>query len=187
MGGFFATFVRIPDGEDAGAFATGIARLLHDSPAITNKNTVYVQFVEGFSWLHIEELEFPSKFLEGDHPAFASAGLETVWIACHSGSSSYNYFHYQSNHCLRSIMIDDVIHSNFGTEEEWEQAERDALAAQLARWGDEPMAWPRGFNTDMILKALALPSPWSGGDLETLDICICVSNPDENDMSFALE
>ncbi len=188
MGGFNSTFVRIPDGSDAWEFAVHIARLLHDSPYVPCKGAVDVQHAESFPWLHIEGLEIPGDTNKADHPAFRSASLETIWLLCHSGSGSHAYIHCINGKCCRIISVSDgKVYEDSGIQESWEQQARAEKLDQYTRWGDaNSFSWPKAFDTDMVLEAFILPSPWSGGDLEDLDICICVSNPDENDMTRAL-
>lgn len=173
---------------DAWSFARRVAWLLHDSPDISCKRSVEVQYVEGFEWLHIEGLEIPPNINEVDHPAFKSETLETIWILCHTGSGSHAYCHFINGKLCRSINVSDgTVHDNSGFEESWEKPARDEKFARYSRWGDAAdFSWPKAFEVDMVLKGLHLPSPWSGEDLEILDICIVVNNPDENDMSRAL-
>lgn len=186
MGGFNSTFVRIPDGSDAWDFATYVARLLHAAPEVPSKEGVHVQYVEGFSWLHVEELIYFPKKPEGcEFPVFQKAGLESIWLLCHGGSGSHCYLHYLGGECLRCIAVGDGhVDFDFGTEEAWERQARDDKAARYAQSGDaSDFSWPKAFDTEMVLGAFDLPFP---DDLEVLDICICVSNPDENDMARAL-
>lgn len=185
MGGLNSTFVRIPEGSDVWDFATRIARLLYASPEVPFKNCVDVQHAEGFSWLHIEGLEIPGDSNKADHPAFRSACLETIWILCHTGSGSHAYIHCINGKCCRLISVSDGrVYEDSGTHESWEQQAKEEKAARYARSGDAgDFSWPKAFDTEMVLKAFNLPFP---GDLEVLDVCICVSNPDENDMTRAI-
>lgn len=188
MAGFFSAFIRIPSGIDAWSFATHIAKLMYHSADISHKDWVEVQYAEGFEWLHVEGLEIPADINKVDHPAFRSETLETIWILCHTGSGSHAYCHFINGKLCRSINVSDgTVYDNSGCEESWEKAARDKKFSVYSKRGDAAeFSWPKAFEVDMVLKGLNIPSPWAGGDLEILDICICVSNPDENDRSRAL-
>lgn len=186
MSGIASAFVRIPDNEDAWGFAKRIARLLHDSPHISTKGLLWVQHADGFSWLHIEGWEnFPNSS-DGELPTFRASNLETIYLVCHEGSGSHGYLHFSNDLCLRDISIGDgTLYCNFGQPEDWEFSVSTNNSHELAGDGSDT-PWPKRFDANMILKAFNLPSPWSGGDLEILDINICVANPEENDMSCAI-
>ncbi|MBN8418511.1 MAG: hypothetical protein J0L73_06335 [Verrucomicrobia bacterium] len=181
MGGFSSVFVRIPDGQDPWGAATNIARLLHDSSP-GNRNSLWVQYTDGFSWLHVEGWEN----FQTLPPALSTAGHEVIYLICHEGSGSCGYLHFLDGICLREISVSDrILYSNSGVEEVWEPSARDHEAKKFAAEGDG-FEWPHCLRAEIILRAFSLPSPWSGGDLEILDICISVANPEENDMSHSL-